>query len=140
MTGTATKAGTKFYTPNYPRPQFVRSQWLDLNGEWDFSFDDDHVGVAARWMDHFPATHTINVPFTYETAASGIGEETFHPRIWYRKQLVLSREAEGKRTVLHFEGVDYKAVCWVNGGFAGEHEGRMPGSPSILPICSGRMA
>lgn len=72
-------AATKFYTPNYPRPQFVRSQWLDLNGEWDFSFDDDNAGVAARWMDHFPATHTINVPFSYETAASGIGDETFHP-------------------------------------------------------------
>lgn len=95
MTGTTTKAATKFYTPNYPRPQFVRSQWLDLNGEWDFSFDDDHAGIAARWMDHFPATHTINVPFTYETAASGIGEETFHPRIWYRKQLVLSPAVEG---------------------------------------------
>lgn len=123
MTGTTTKAATKFYTPNYPRPQFVRSQWLDLNGAWDFSFDDDHAGIAARWMDHFPATHTINVPFAYETAASGIGEETFHPRIWYRKQLVLSPAIEGKRTVLHFEGVDYKAVCWVNGGYAGEHEG-----------------
>lgn len=123
MTGTTTKAATKFYTLGYPRPQFVRSQWLDLNGEWDFSFDDDNAGVAARWMDHFPATHTINVPFTCETAASGIGEETFHPRIWYRKHLVLSHALEGKQTVLHFEGVDYKAVCWVNGGYAGEHEG-----------------
>ncbi|MFF2015335.1 glycoside hydrolase family 2 protein [Paenibacillus sp. NPDC058177] len=108
---------------NYPRPQFVRSLWLDLNGEWDFSFDDNKAGVPERWMDHFPDSQKINVPFTYETGASGIGEEKFHPQIWYRRQLTLSPEAEGKRTILHFEGVDYKATCWVNGSFAGEHEG-----------------
>ncbi|OME86015.1 MULTISPECIES: glycoside hydrolase family 2 protein [Paenibacillus] len=116
-------AATKFYIKNYPRPQFVRSQWLDLNGEWDFSFDDEKAGVAERWMDHFPAAQKINVPFTYETLASGIGEEKFHAQIWYRRKLTLSPEAEGKQTILHFEGVDYKATCWVNGHFAGEHEG-----------------
>ncbi|MNO20674.1 Beta-glucuronidase [compost metagenome] len=118
-----TTAATKFYMKNYPRPQFVRSHWLDLNGEWDFSFDDDEAGVAERFMDHFPAAQKINVPFTYETQASGIGEEKFHAQIWYRRKVTLSPEAEGKRTILHFEGVDYKAVCWVNGSFAGEHEG-----------------
>lgn len=116
-------AATKFYMKNYPRPQFVRSQWLDLNGEWDFSFDDAKAGDAERFMDHFPAAQTINVPFTYETGASGIGEEKFHPQLWYRRKLTLSPQAEGKRTILHFEGVDYKAACWVNGSFAGEHEG-----------------
>ncbi|MFP4975519.1 glycoside hydrolase family 2 protein [Paenibacillus sp. CN-4] len=117
------KAATKFYQLNYPRPQFARSQWLDLNGEWDFCFDDKKAGDAERWMEHFPDGLQINVPFTYETRASGIGDETFHPQIWYRRKLILSPEAEGKHTILHFEGVDYKAVCWVNGRFAGEHEG-----------------
>ncbi|WP_019910914.1 glycoside hydrolase family 2 protein [Paenibacillus sp. HW567] len=116
-------AATKFYMKNYPRPQFVRSQWLDLNGEWDFSFDDEKAGVAERWMEHFPAAHKITVPFTYETRASGIGEEKFHAQIWYRRQLTLSPEAAGKRTILHFEGVDYQAYCYVNGRYAGEHEG-----------------
>lgn len=27
----------------YPRPQFVRDKWLNLNGEWDFAFDDTPV-------------------------------------------------------------------------------------------------
>lgn len=116
-------AATKFYIKNYPRPQFVRSKWVDLNGEWDFSFDEDEVGVAECWMDHFPSALKINVPFTYETQASGIGEEKFHAQVWYRRKLTLSPEVEGKRTILHFEGVDYKATCWVNGSFAGEHEG-----------------
>ena len=28
-----------FYKKNYPRPQLVRDNWTDLNGEWDFAFD-----------------------------------------------------------------------------------------------------
>ena len=23
----------------YPRPELVRENWIDLNGEWDFAFD-----------------------------------------------------------------------------------------------------
>ncbi|MEO2203572.1 sugar-binding domain-containing protein [Paenibacillus pabuli] len=116
---------TKSYIKDYPRPQFVRKQWLDLNGEWDFSFDDKEEGVKERWYDQaqFPKGLTIQVPFTYETKASGIGDETFHPRVWYRKQVTIPAEAQGKRTILHFQGVDYHAKCWVNGTVAGEHEG-----------------
>ncbi|SET24970.1 glycoside hydrolase family 2 protein [Paenibacillus sp. NFR01] len=118
-----TSATTRFYKKNYPRPQFVRSEWLDLNGEWDFIFDDAGIGAKERWMDTFPAAQKIIVPFTYETRASGIGEEKFHPLVWYRRTLTLSPETAEKRTFLHFEGVDYHASCWVNGKFAGEHEG-----------------
>ncbi|WP_138495273.1 glycoside hydrolase family 2 protein [Paenibacillus pinistramenti] len=114
---------TKSYIKNYPRPQFVRQLWVDLNGEWDFSFDDERAGDAAQWMIQFPEGRTINVPFTYETQASGIGEEKLHPQVWYRRRITLPPGAEGKRTILHFEGVDYRAVCWVNGVHAGEHEG-----------------
>ncbi|ANS75682.1 glycoside hydrolase family 2 [Paenibacillus yonginensis] len=114
---------TKSYIKDYPRPQFVRQAWQDLNGEWDFSFDDERAGDAGQWMNRFPEGRTIIVPFSYETKASGIGEETFHPQVWYRKKLTLPAQAEGTRTLLHFEGVDYKATCWVNGVFAGEHEG-----------------
>ncbi|KGE19055.1 glycoside hydrolase family 2 protein [Paenibacillus wynnii] len=114
---------TQAYRKDYPRPQFVREEWLDLNGEWDFSFDDENAGEAERWHMHFPAGQKIRVPFTYETKASGIGVQEFHPRVWYRKSLAIPQEAAGKRAILHFQGVDYKAKCWVNGTFVGEHEG-----------------
>ena len=26
----------------YPRPQFIRQNWWDLNGSWQFTFDDDN--------------------------------------------------------------------------------------------------
>ncbi|MFB5266452.1 glycoside hydrolase family 2 protein [Paenibacillus enshidis] len=114
---------TKAYIKDYPRPQFVRKQWLDLNGEWDFCFDDEGVGEKEQWFDQFPEGQKIIVPFTYETKASGIGIETFHPLVWYRRSVVIPQEAAAKRTILHFQGVDYKTKCWVNGVLAGEHEG-----------------
>ncbi|GGA34903.1 glycoside hydrolase family 2 protein [Paenibacillus physcomitrellae] len=114
---------TKAYRKQYPRPQFVRKDWANLNGEWDFAFDDQEAGETGEWYASFPESQIIKVPFTYETAASGIGIEAPHSRVWYRKKLELPKEAENKRTILHFEGVDYKAKLWVNGTFVGQHEG-----------------
>lgn len=114
---------TRAYTKDYPRPQFVREQWLNLNGPWDFRFDDDNIGEREDWPNRFSGTHTINVPFTYETKASGIGIEAFHPQVWYGKTVHIPKEAEGKRTVLHFQAVDYVAKVWVNGKMAGSHRG-----------------
>ncbi len=36
--------------PEYPRPQFVREgNWINLNGEWGFTFDDANRGLKERW-------------------------------------------------------------------------------------------
>ncbi|MBB6634649.1 glycoside hydrolase family 2 protein [Cohnella thailandensis] len=114
---------TESYIKDYPRPQFVRDNWLNLNGKWDFRFDDGNAGEREKWQEKFEGTHEINVPFTYETSASGIGIEEFHPYVWYRKTISVPKEAEGKRAVLHFQAVDHTAKVWVNGEFAGMHRG-----------------
>jgi len=31
---------------NYPRPQFIRNDWLNLNGEWEFEYDDALIGES----------------------------------------------------------------------------------------------
>lgn len=112
-----------FYREEYPRPQFVREYWLDLNGEWDFGFDDGNVGETQQWYRTFPGDRKIQVPFAYETKASGIGEEQFHPYVWYRRTFEIPAEQLGKRVVLHFQAVDYIAKLWVNGEYVGLHEG-----------------
>lgn len=114
-----------FYRKDYPRPRFVRESWKNLNGSWDFAFDDDGVGEKAHWERHFPADRrTIQVPFSYETRRSGIGDETAHPVVWYRREMAPGGFVrEGQRLLLHFEGVDYRTKVWVNGFFVGEHEG-----------------
>lgn len=114
---------TKSYIKDYPRPQFVRQDWLNLNGAWNFRFDDDNVGEIQRWQENFEGTHTIHVPFTYETKASGIGEEKFHPLVWYNRTVAIPAEAKGKRALLHFQAVDYFTKVWVNGHLVGTHRG-----------------
>lgn len=114
---------TKGYIKDYPRPQFVREKWMNLNGEWDFRFDDYNVGEIEKWQEQLAGSHKITVPFTYETQASGIGTSEFHSRVWYSKNVSIPKEAEGKRVILHFQAVDYIAKVWVNGVLAGSHQG-----------------
>ncbi|AZN43473.1 glycoside hydrolase family 2 protein [Paenibacillus albus] len=111
------------YRADYPRPQFVRQDWLNLNGTWDFRFDDANEGEAKRWFEAFPGELRIEVPFSYETKASGIADETAHPYVWYRRTFEVPAEQRGKRVLLHFQGVDYLAKVWVNGEYVGSHEG-----------------
>ena len=62
----------KCYVKDYPRPQFVRNNWTNLNGIWDFAFDDANQGEKEKWFENFETQKTIQVPFTYETKLSGI--------------------------------------------------------------------
>ena len=62
----------------HPNPQFHRAEWVSLDGEWKFAFDDKKVGEKERWYASFPESTPINVPFTYETKASGINQQEHH--------------------------------------------------------------
>ena len=114
---------TKAYIKDYPRPQFVRKDWMNLNGEWSFRFDDSNKGEAENWQEAFEEMHKIIVPFPYETRMSGIGTEEFHPYVWYSRKVHIPKEAEGNRAILHFQAVDHVAKVWVNGKMAGSHRG-----------------
>lgn len=114
----------KCYKKDYPRPQFVRENWENLNGTWDFGFDDDHMGEKEKWYVNFGGDKKIQVPFTYETKLSGIQDETRHDYIWYRRNIqVDGKRLEKENYVLHFEGCDFITKVWVNGELAGSHRG-----------------
>lgn len=114
----------KCYKKDYPRPQFVRDNWQNLNGVWDFGFDDENVGEKECWFEKFQGDRTIQVPFTYETKLSGIQDETMHKIVWYRKKIqVDGLRLQGKCLLLHFEGSDFFTKVWVNGQYAGCHRG-----------------
>ncbi|MFE5318540.1 glycoside hydrolase family 2 protein [Paenibacillus sp. NPDC056579] len=116
-------SSTHKYLKDYPRPQWVRDEWLLLNGEWSFRFDDSFEGERNKWYSKLDTDRTIQVPFTYETKASGIGEEKFHPCVWYERNVSIPGELGDKRVILHFQAVDYLAKLWVNGVYIGSHEG-----------------
>src|SRR5690625_7659476 len=100
----------------YPRPQFERSSWLNLNGTWDFDFDDENKGDKDQWYSNHRFTQKIEVPFCYQSKLSGIGETDFHDMVWYKRTFTLPSEFEGKRIILHFGAVDY--LAWV--GLSGQ--------------------
>lgn len=107
----------------YPRPQFARDEWLSLNGTWEFCFDDADDGQKRGLASGKTALGmSINVPFTYEYEASGIGDQTPHAVVWYKKQFELPRLG-GKRALLCFNGADYDTDVWVNGAHAVFHRG-----------------
>ena len=51
------RGAMKAYKKGYPRPQLVRKDWIDLNGAWDFQFDDENQGEWEKWYTCFPQDH-----------------------------------------------------------------------------------
>ncbi|WP_210608918.1 glycoside hydrolase family 2 protein [Priestia flexa] len=112
------------FRQEYPRPQLVRKEWLNLNGEWDFAFDDNNIGPKEKWYKKEHAFfNKINVPFAYQTELSGINDQSFHDWVWYRRELEIPQEWKGKKILLHFGAVDYRAWIYVNEQLVGYHEG-----------------
>ena len=118
------------YIKDYPRPQFVRTDWINLNGIWDFAFDDNNIGETEKWYENFPADKTIRVPFTYETKLSTIQEDSRYDKVenhhvvWYRRKFFADSEKIMENDLLlHFEGSDFLTKVWINGKFAGSHKG-----------------
>lgn len=98
----------------YPRPQFIRENWMDLNGPWQFAFDDKDCGETNKQYlnnDFYPMT--IQVPYSYHTKNSGIALNENHPIVWYKKDLHVDIK-ENKHYILHFGAVDYKCDIYIN--------------------------
>ena len=106
----------------YPRPQFVRSEWLCLNGEWLFEIDSGDSGFE-RGLVQKELKDRIIVPFCPESEISGIHHTDFMNAVWYRRVVMIPPGWTGKRVLLHFQAVDYDATVWVNGIEIGRHRG-----------------
>ncbi len=102
----------------YPRPQFVREHWLNLNGLWDYAIAPKILGQPAKFDGE------ILVPFAVECALSGVGK-SFTPadRLWYRRQFTPPKEWADQRVLLNFGAVDYECTLWINNGMVGSHMG-----------------
>jgi beta-galactosidase/beta-glucuronidase len=109
--------------PEYPRPQFVRKAWVNLNGWWKFRLDDHDIGLEQRWFAGTEYSAQILVPFSLESAMSGIGDRSFHPCVWYERSFDVPADWVGRRVRINFGAVDYRAIVWVNGIVVATHEG-----------------
>lgn len=95
--------------PEYPRPQLVRSQWMNLNGLWDYAIKP--VGaLEPKMMDG-----KILVPFAVESSLSGVQKSlTEKDELWYRRTFSVPAAWKGSNVMLNFGAVDWKADVFVN--------------------------
>jgi chorismate mutase-like protein len=104
--------------PDYPRPQMVRPDWLNLNGLWDHAIRPRKEGQPEQFDGR------LLVPFPVESALSGVMKRVSpEQRLWYRRTFELPRAWTGKRVLLHFGAVDWEAEVWLNGKSLGLHRG-----------------
>lgn len=104
--------------PEYPRPMMERKEWKNLNGLWDYAIRP--CGEAE------PKTYDgeILVPFAVESSLSGVGVHLEDSQeLWYTRQFEVPAGWKGKRVLLHFGAVDWRAHVWVNNTSVGKHEG-----------------
>ncbi|MFE4950126.1 glycoside hydrolase family 2 protein [Leifsonia sp. NPDC056665] len=108
--------------PEYPRPQFVRDRWLNLNGVWSFGFGATEAAETAA-----PTAWTLDrdilVPFAPESERSGIGSTAFHPAVRYQRTVEVPAGWADDRLLLHFGAVDFDTTVWVDDIEVGRHRG-----------------
>lgn len=107
----------------YPRPQFEREEWINLNGEWSCEFDFGNSGIEQEWNKSKGFSRKIIVPFCPESRLSGIGWKDFIPAMFYHRTLEIPEKWDGKRILIHFGAVDYECEGFINGESVGTHVG-----------------
>jgi len=119
MTRWAADVSPENVHPEYPRPQLVRGDWLNLNGLWDYAIRPTSETATPKKFEG-----EILVPFPAESALSGVMREVGpENRLWYRRTFSVPQDWAGKRIQLNFGAVDWQATVWVNGRKVGEHRG-----------------
>ena len=107
---------------NYSVAQMPRVT-MNLNGEWEFAFDDMNKGRELGWHFGLPLEKRIIVPFPYQSAASGINDKSVHENVWYARDFEVPANWRGQNVLLHFGAVDYRAIVWINGKEVGHNQG-----------------
>jgi len=105
--------------PEYPRPQMVRENWLNLNGLWDYAILPKENSEPSDWDGK------ILVPYPVESALSGV-KKRINPeqKLWYHTTFRIPKEwQETQKIILHFEAVDWETTIYINGKSAGIHKG-----------------
>ncbi len=104
--------------PEYPRPMLQRSEWKNLNGQWNYAIQPSEAVTPSEFDG------VITVPYPLESNLSGV---TKHLRrseaLWYERTFSIPSGWRGKKIILHFGAVDHEAWVYVNGKFVGSHIG-----------------
>lgn len=114
--------------PEYPRPLMQRENWLNLNGLWDYAITDAN-GLPSEFEGQ------ILVPFAIESSLSGVMRPLEPGKaLWYKREINIPADWNGKKILLHFGAVDYKADVYINGTYGRNCVGSHIGGHSSFDI------
>jgi len=100
----------------YPRPLLERSDWLNLNGLWQYAFTAS--GDAPQAYDG-----DILVPFSPEAPLSGVNRQLKPGEYLHYRRTFTPPVGSGGRVLLHFGAVDYACEAFIGGRSVGRHTG-----------------
>jgi beta-galactosidase/beta-glucuronidase len=103
---------------DYPRPQLVRDNWVNLNGLYEYNVLDKSIAFPEQFIGK------ILVPFSIESSISGV-KRTLTPteKLWYRRTIEVPFLLENQRLILHFGAVDYESEIYLNQHLVGKNVG-----------------
>ena len=101
----------------YPRPQFKRDSYMNLNGKWKYALREKGEKLGEFDGD-------IIVPFSIESPLSGV-QKSLKPgmTLFYNKKLNLNNIINKGRYILNFGAVDQETDVYINGKHVGNHKG-----------------
>ena len=103
--------------PSYPRKNIERSEWMNLNGLWDYS-------IVPKGKKPTKIDGQILVPFCLESALSGVMKNlTENKELYYYKKIKIPKEWKNKKILLNFGAVDWETNIYINNKKVGEHIG-----------------
>lgn len=109
----------------YPRPQFERSDWVNLNGIWEFTRRENTTGFGT-YNPNEAYRRQILVPYPVESALSGIMDVDYtnmDKMYVYKRNFTIDPANAGKRIILNFGAVDWESYVFVNGTQVAHHIG-----------------
>lgn len=120
---TTSNESTNLPRPEYPRPQFERADWINLNGTWTYEFDFGNSGRNRNLPSSNGLSGNIIVPFCPESKLSGVQHLDFIDRMWYQRKIDIPAAWNEKKILLNFGAVDYYAEIFIDGRFIERHTG-----------------
>ena len=92
----------------YPRPQYQRDSYLNLNGKWKYALRDSNQKLNNYDGD-------ILVPFSIESPLSGVQKHLYPGMVlFYNRKINLTQLKNMGRYLLNFGGVDQVTDVYIN--------------------------